>query len=304
MPAYANLVTFMNFVTQANPNFEKSGLVKSSLRPLINVLQNATGTATQVCQALRGIPVAKANRYIDALYYLLATYPGLPANAYMHLNLGALHQSNAAMYTRAVMPGDFNPVGAQNQRVFVTPNSASLNMPLEKFILSNSPAMTGIMLIHLSDFEPGMQMIFAGRSTIQHINSVLRVGRLRGCALCVLTMKANADVCADLLTEFNQFANVTRVYEPVHHMGSHDASFRNFAANHPNLIVMGFDACVCVFANVFGANEHMPNNGGFRPPLATLTNVIMSRAALVTLGTITVQTPSMGASEYGPLFNT
>jgi hypothetical protein len=38
--------------------------------------------------------------------------------------------------------------------------------------------------------------------------------------------------------------------------------------------------------------------------LASLANVVMSRAALVCNGPITCMSATMGQNEYGPLFNT
>ncbi len=300
MAVYAHLNNFLRSVRAANPTFEKHKT--SSLRPLINILNSPTGTANQVLNAVAALPTAKTARYLDALYYLLANYPGLPLNAASRLNMPALAKTNTARYTQTQMPNNFNPQGPQNGRVFVTPQSQFINCTVEQFILNNATT-TGILLIHLSSWQNGMDTTFNGRSVVQHITSVLRVGRLKGCPVCVLTMEADSDVCAEMRAEFNQFPAVTRVYEPNHHMGSSHQHFRDFVTARQNLVVMGFDACVCVFANVFGANEKMPDNS-YRPPLATLANVVMSRATLVTTGTVNSQSATMGAAEYGPLFNT
>jgi hypothetical protein len=300
VPAYANIQNFQNLVRAANPTFERRKA--SSLRPLITILESATGTANQVDQALSALAANKVGRYLDALYYLLATYPGLPANAATHLNIGALQKTNAVRYALTPMPHNFTPTGPQAGRVFVTPASGFLNQTVEQFILCNH-ANTGVLLIHLSGTQAGMDLVFNGRTVLKHMNSVLRVARLKGCQLCVLTMNASSDVCAELRAEYNQYANRVRVYEPHHHMGSIDANFRNFATAHTHVVVMGFDAGVCVFANVFGSDERMPDNS-YRAPLATLTNVVMSRATLVSNGNIWSQSATMGAAEYGPLFNT
>ncbi len=300
MAAYANINNFMRVVRAANPTFER--WVKSSLRPLIDVLNNPAGTPNQVCQAIAALQVVKVNRYIDALYYLLATYPGLPAHAATNLHLGPLLKTEAVRYQRTAMPGNFNPAGQQAGRVFVQPNPTTLGLTLEQYILANH-ANTGLLLIHLSDKEPGMERLFNGRSNLTHMASVLRVAVLKRCQVCVLTMDNKSDVCPVLRAEFSQAINPVRVYEPNKHMGSVHQAFRAFAAAHTNVVVMGFDAGICVFANVFGANETMPD-GSFRPALASLTNVVMSRAGLVSNGEVTsTASPTMGA-EYGPLFNT
>ena len=301
MPAYALLQNFMNMVHAANPTFERR--VRSSLRPLITILASPTGTAAQVSMAVGALPVDKVNRYLTPLYYLLATYPGLPMNAPTQLHMGVLGDANAARYPQTPMPGNFNPVGPPNQRVFVTPASASLGVTLEQFILLNH-ATTSVLLIHLSSVQAGMERMFNGRSTIEHINSVLQVARLKNCPLCVLTMEGGSDVCPALRAQFNLFPVRTRVYEPVHHTGLHLPAYINFATARPNLVVMGFDAGVCVFANAFGSSQTMGPGLGYCPPLATLADVIMSRAALVSNGTINSNSATFGQAEYGPLFNT
>jgi hypothetical protein len=301
-----NLTDFMQFVHTANPTYERR--VRSSLHNLVKILNDAMGNPNQVCNAIAALPADKVNKYIDALYYLLATYPGLPADACTHLHLGPLGKTNAVKYRRTPVPGNFNPVGQQNLRVFVKPQSKSLNRTVEQFILEHS-ANTSVILIHLSEADvAGMDTTFNNRSTLTHICSVLRVARLMNCPICALTMKANA-VCLPMQKEFDNFSNSVTVREPNSHVGSIHARFRNFARNRRNMVVMGFDACICVFANVFGANERMApryqdDQPPYRPPLVSLANIIMSRATLATGRDIAVQTPSYGQEEYGPLFNT
>jgi hypothetical protein len=301
MAVYAQVANFMIQVRSANLNYER--FTRSSLRPLLAVLNNVNGTAQQVCQAIAALPADKTLRYLDPLYYLLSNYPGLPANAATNLNLAPLSKTEAHYYSQVPMPGNFNPAGPQAGRVFATTqNILPLGLTLEQYIIENH-ALVGVLLIHLSDVVVGMELMFNGRSTLTHIKSVIRVARLMGCPLCCLTMKATADVCAPLAPEYNQVGGRVRVLEPRTHT-SNDVNFTTFVAAQQNLVVMGFDADVCVFANVFGSNE--PNPGpAFRPPLLTQTNIVMSRAALVSNRNISsIASPSMGANEYGPLFNT
>ena len=301
MPAYVQLATFKKFVLTANPTFQR--VKASSLAPLLAVLANVNGTAQQVGQAIAALPVAKVNRYLDALYYLLATYPGLPNNAVDNLHLGPLNQTAAVFYTQTAVPANYAPGAVQAQRVLVVPPSVARAQTIEQFLFHNRMT-TGIVLIHLSAVQPGMENVYNGRTTLAHMTSVLQDGRLLNCPVCVLTMDNANNLCHPLLAEYNSFANRTRVYEHGGHMGGISADFRNFAAARANLVVMGFDACVCVFANVFGANERMPPNNAYRPPLISMANVVMSRAALVTRDRISSTSRTMGEAEYGPLFNT
>lgn len=73
-----------------------------------------------------------------------------------------------------------------------------------------------------------------------------------------------------------------------------------FAQGKAAVVVMGFDADICVRANLFGAPDHLPA-GGLAPPLTSVANVVTSRALLVTGGTIY---PVNHLGAYGVLFNT
>jgi len=301
MPAYAHLPAFLALVRAANPSYER--WVRSSLRPLIAVLNSNTGTAQQVCAAVAALPAIKVARYLDALYFLLADYPAMPADPGAHLNLGALGKTQAHHYAQAVMPPNFNPIGAQNNRVFaVSPNILPLGQSVEQYILANH-ATVSVLLIHLSDHAEGMQRPYNGRTTLAHINSVLRVARVKGCPVCALTMKADREVCPPLATEYNLFVARTRLYEPLHHTSGH-VDFINFLTARANLVVMGFDGAICVPANLFGTNQTNPD-GTYLRPILTRTNVVLSRATLVINDNLSsVASPTMGAAEYGPLFNT
>lgn len=300
MPAFANMGNFRNFVAVANPNFER--WKRSSLRPLIAVLENQAGTPRQVVDAIADLPQADTKKYRDPLHYVLATYPGLPQNAADFMNIGVIPHTNAARYLRTPMPPNFHPFGQQADRVYVQPPSAFTNRTLEQFILSNR-RRTGVVMVHLSDDDDaGMDTDFDGRTCLAHMHSVLRVARWCGLPLSALSMNPNRYLNPILNAEFIQCPNRIATTELATHTGTHIQAFRQFAERHENLVVMGFDASVCVFANVFGANDKLPDLN-FRPPLVTLANVVMSRAALATAGPIQIQTPTFGVGEYGPLAN-
>lgn len=302
MTAYANVHAFMAMVRAANPTYER--WVRSSLRPLIAVLNANNGTAQQVCTAIAALPADKIARYLDPLYALLADYPGMPANAGAHLALGALNQTEAHLYSQVPLPGNFNPGAAlQANRVFaVSNNIIPCGQTVEQYILANANAVS-VLLIHLSDRQPGMERLFNGRDTLTHIVSVLRVARLRGCPVCALTMSNLRDVCNEMAQQYNLFANSTRIYEPAHHTSSH-ADFINFVTARPNLVVMGFDGAICVPANIFGTNQN-DAHGQLVRPLLTRANIVLSRATIVSNDNLSIiASSSMGQAEYGPLFST
>ncbi len=291
MARYQQLVAFTADVRRANPNFERTGLVRSSLRPLINVLNDANGTAIQVQQALQGLAAVKAAKYREAIWYLQATYPGLPA---MTIPIGNLGKTRAARFTQTALPGNYDPSARPPRRN--RPPSAWLNLTIEQWLLT-TPGTKGILLIHLSAYQAPMDDRFNDRRVVDHINSVLRVGRLCGCDLLCLYMHGGP-VCPELADAANAYGtSKTDLCIANYHMGGRSPIYRTFAATHNNVVVMGFDANVCVNANLFGSPERMPDNS-FVPPLTSLTNVVTSRAVLVTAGQIF---PFDNQQEYGVL---
>lgn len=292
MPAYQKMQGFMQRVNAANPSFEK--WKTSSLRPLINILNNNNGTLQQVRNALALLPSAKANKYKKALYYLLENYPGLASYA-ASVNFGALGKLNAARFTQTALPNPYNPSGATGDRV-VAP-SAFLNMTVEQFLFANANA--GVILIHLSKHDAGMDMTFNGDSCIDHIASVLRVTRKMNRGLCILYME-DPPVVAALQAEVNGHNNKVLALEKRQHMGARNQQFLNFVNGHNPVVVMGFDATICVEANLFGAADRM-DDGSWCHPLTSLTDVVTSRAVLVTTGTIF---PKRNVGQWGVLYNT
>ncbi len=301
MPVYAYINPFMGLVRTANPTFER--VKRSSLRPLIDILNSPAGNAAAVRPLITALPVDKTNQYLEALYYLFATYPGLAAHA-ADLHLAQDDTTEAVRYPLTAVPGNFRPADqhARNQ-IFVTPVSARTGLTLEQYILING-ATTSVELIHLSSHQPPMDQVFAGKSCVNHIKSVLQVANWMGCPVCCLTMEAGSNVTPELRVVYNG-SNSTRALVQDGHMGTIDAGLRNFVTQRANLVVMGFDGSVCVFANVFGGNEYMAPltpifTPPFRPPLASLANVVMSRAGIVSNGPLySPASSTFGNAEYG-----
>jgi len=292
MAAYQNIQTFIQRAKNVNPNFER--FKQSSLRPLIAVLRDINGSLTQVRAALAALPPVKANKYKEAIYYLLGDYPGLwpfPRS----VNFGPLDKLNAAEFSKTDLPQGYNPARPQFDRI-VAP-SRFLNLTVEQYLISNPG--TGVILIHLSGHDAGMDMVFNGEKCINHIKSVLRVANDNKRDLCILYME-EPPVLAALQDEVAASANKTHVLVKEQHMGARHPWFLGFAQRHSHVVVMGFDATICVEANLFGAEEKM-EDGSLVPPLATLSNVVTSRAVLVTTGTIF---PKINKGQWGCLHAT
>ncbi|MGO9271789.1 MAG: hypothetical protein ACLQOO_16255 [Terriglobia bacterium] len=278
MAAYQNTQGFIQRAKDANPSFER--FKKSSLRPLIDVLKDTNGSLQRVRTALAALPPAKANEYKDAIYYLLGDYSGLwpfPRS----VNFGPLDKLNAAEFSRTDLPQGYDPSRPQYDRI-VAP-SRFLNLTVEQYLISNPG--TGVILIHLSKHDAGMDMVFNGEKCIDHIKSVLRVANDNKRDLCILYME-EPPVLSALQAEVAASVNKVHVLVKQQHMGGRHPWFLGFAQRHNHVVVMGFDATVCVEANLFGTAETM-DDGSFVPPLTTISNVVTSRAVLVTTGTLT-----------------
>lgn len=291
MPKYEKIDVFMAFVKGVNPRFEK--VKTSSLRPLINILNSDNGTAGQVGQALSALPGAKATKYRKVLYYLLASYPGLDAYA-QNITFANLGKLNAAEFSKTLLPDGYDPQLPKLDRI--VPPSRSLNRTVEQYLFSNPKA--GIILIHMSDHDPGMDQVFEGEKCLDHIRSVLQVAKLMRCELCTLYMKDDLPVLPALASEYAELKSkctVTEVLEKNKHMGTTTQTFLQFAQNHKELVVIGFDGVICVPANMFGAAEKT-SSGSWAPPLTTLSTIVTSRAIIVSAGQIytTYPKPSWG----------
>ncbi len=303
MPQYRRINEFLQRVHQANTRYER--VKRSSLRPLLAILNNHTGTSQQVRQAIATLAATadanyrnKANKYKEALYFLQRTYPIAPGQR-ISVNPQA---SRAVLYNRTAMPPNFNAYG--HGMYHNTARVVSLNNMMNKTVeeyLYTVPGHKGIVLIHLGSFQAPMSTRIDGWPVLSHMKSVLRVARDVNCNICVLHMGGNPEVCPELANEVNAFGNRVVVHEVGnHHMGNHHQAFRNFVRRHSSVVVMGFDADICVRANLFGTTEYFPDHRTV-PPIISMTNVITSRALLVTTGTIN---PVGHQGEYGQLYGT
>ena len=310
MPVYPALhkTEFLRLVRVANPTYNR--VKTSSLAPLITVLDSATGNAAQVAAAITNIRAAadatyvnKANKYRQALTYLQRTYP-VPLGQWVPLGAS---RARAVRYTQAPMPLNFNPhgPGMYNNVQRVVPASAwegAVAQSVEDFIY-RSIVPVGAVLIHVDAHQGGMDTLIDGVTVLTHMKRVLRAIADRGWGACALHIGATPPVLPALQPEFNACPAHPAVNETGHrHMGGAHAAFNNFVTGYATVIMMGFDADVCVRANLFGATEYPVNPLGGPPapntpalaPVCTQADVVTSRAVLVTPGTI-------GIADYGPI---
>lgn len=295
-----DLEVFMDLIFSANPTFNrlKNSSIKELCRllnePFLSELQLALDSthirSPEVSSCIDRIPPHKRYKYRDALWYLMANVPTLP-----YKPMFLVHpKTDAAIYFKKPLSPTYNPDG--RPKILNKPLSQFKGQTVEEFLIQNGKE-TGILSIHLSSFEPPMNDIFDNRKVVDHMKSVLRIGCSVGSELLCLYM-SERPICEELSKEANSFKSkkIDLLVTP-HHMGGGDERYRQFAQRNKYIVVMGFDACICVNANIFGAGDKMPD-GSFVPPLSSMTNVITSRSLLVTDGQVF---PVNNQNEYGVL---
>jgi hypothetical protein len=326
MPKYPafQMTEFRRLLVQANPTVE-SGLAakafgKSSLQPLMEILNSDKGTADQVRAQLQllagtrdGVYGSKANKYKQALYYLELTYPiaigqrvGVGADKARAVILHKSGRQPSVKTWRKYVKDDarsWAPEAKDGMELATATRIEGVPGTVEEFIL-NEPAQTGVIMIHLQGFQDSMNRVYDGWKALDHMRSVLRVAAAVKLRLLVLKVAQGDAVCAELKPALAGFGEVREVYV-ARHSGFHDASYREFVGGLRNVVVMGFDADVCVHINVFGGpelldatDEERRTNAPSRPVGALLSevNVITSRPLLVARGFNGV----VDRAEYGP----
>jgi hypothetical protein len=299
MPAYARVAEFTALVREAHPGFR---LAASSLGALFTVLNDANGQAAQVVQAINAMPAAKRARYRQPLYFLAATYPAL--NRHL-LHWHAPGRANAAMYARIGRPDNYQATHVGFRPL--VPESALLGRSLEAYLLNTE--RVGVLLVHLEGVHDGYETLVEGLPVSSHIASVLRVARAMGCSIRNLTQQSRPLV-VPLAAVVQGYVEYEAVNVPEGHMGTRAEAIRTFAAGCDSLVVCGFDAEVCVMANIFGSPEVFEPQPGnlpqgvltrFLPPLVSICDVVTSRAVVVTSNNVIF--PTTNHREYGPLLN-
>jgi hypothetical protein len=155
--------------------------------------------------------------------------------------------------------------------------------------------------------QPGFDTVLEGARVIDHVVSVLTVARELNCPIAVLT-QGGAPLEQRLEAAITGYGHRSDILVTPGHMGAKNPAYGQFAAACDSVLVMGFDANVCVFANIFGSMEFHPlplgaPQGTIPPviePLITMCDVVTSRAVVVTSNPAI--SPANHKGEYGPLF--
>lgn len=266
-----------------------------------------------------GLYRTKANKYKDALYHIVQT--GNIPNLVNDFAVGGMNTTRAYRFGQTNVPANFNPAQAGPPVANVhriVPAGAWVNpsMTVEDYVARGNA--DGIFIIHMQGNQAAFMERFDGWTSLQHMNSVLRVAKRRNVPIYELNMQAGPNA----LDEVNNYTAALRTtgLVPQAHSGQHDPNFNAWLGGKNKVVVMGFDAIVCVDANLFGSNDPIaqahgvgpshvyPANGiivalrntlvNFARPLVSVTNVVTSRALVATTGSLN---PPNHVGQYGAL---
>lgn len=303
MPAFAHLDQFTTWVRRCNPGFTKS---RSSLKKLFAELESDDFKPFLANKHIRELSQPKTERYLDALHYLLHRVPEIPYSA---LNLGGQPKARAARFPQAALPHGFgNPVAPKDLYRPRTPVTGApgtlMTVSLNEYLLRTGDDL-GIVLIHLGTEVEEMKLEVEGKTAAEHVSHALNIAAIRGHPARSLLLKPSEPaVCALLKPAWDRLTDKARIVREHGHMGTKMQAFTDFVTAHGVCVVMGYDATICVHANLFGAAEYSGDtDSGFRPltPITALADVVTARTVLMVRGTLH---PKTGGNEYGPLTGT
>ncbi|WCN12665.1 hypothetical protein GV054_06380 [Marinomonas mediterranea] len=293
MPRYRHFADFKRLVKHANSHFETH--LRSGIHDLIEVLQDENCNLTRVQEALSQVNATRIRKYREALWFLQASYPGLKLRT---LNIGEKGKAEAVKFSRMPLTAAYDPAAIPPVRH--NPPSNALGKTVEEWLINYTGSVL-IVAVHLSKYIQNMDDVFNERSVRDHMKSVLRIGNLTGAELACLHIKPKP-LCDELEVEARHYgARRHNFLTPRYHMGTTHAGFRALCTGKDAVVVMGFDANICVNANLFGTNEPAAGGVGVATPLTAIADVVTSRSVLVTDGVIC---PAMGGREWGPLYLT
>ncbi|MFO7854135.1 MAG: hypothetical protein R6V44_02735 [Paracoccaceae bacterium] len=304
---YANLQDFMVRVRRANPNYEH--VVRSSLHGLVGYLSSPGFAPAGVPSRVVAVPAGKRRKYREAMHRLIvdvtplsysvvfgAEGPQRRAVRFAHVAQAQWPDVFARTYDTVEALGQSGDAYAQAVVAGAPPALATADS-VEQFMIENA-GTTGVVMIHLNDTQAGYARAIDGQRTIEHVISVLRVAEMLDMPVMNLAQnQALPPVAPELVPVWNDLRNKRTVVQPHGHMGDGDPAFNLWAERLQNVVVTGYDAEVCVHANIFGAPEHSRSDDrrGIRRlrPLTTVANVISSRAIVVSTGAV-IAKPEFG----------
>lgn len=180
-----------------------------------------------------------------------------------------------------------------------------IGVSVEDYMEDNSNT-TRMLLIHLGQPQEDMNHKWDGATALQHMNSVISKAAQKGVPICILrdphsgvrgqnVPKPVDAVCDGLRHAIGQVPgnNVWVADGGGQHSAFHDPKFQGWVdlEEVKTVIVMGFDADICVRGNVFGVSEKAEgvNPPSLVPALLNFADVLTSRPLLSGGGAGTIQ---------------
>jgi hypothetical protein len=280
-------------------SWHSDGALKS-----LGALLRSDSSVDQVVKAIAALAKAKRTKYKAAIAFLENTFPIPPNRRVSQVGAGV----EAIRYLQnPVRPTlDFTaPNVLKSLKMTRSTAQIPLGMSVLDFMRDNS-ASTRLLLIHLGTSQVDMDYRWDDKSALEHMNDVLRKAAEHQIHVCILRdphkgvrgqnvpTAANA-VCDGLRDAVGKIPG-THVWVAdggENHSAFHDPAYENWVTTGgvKNVVVMGFDADVCVRGNVFGIaetvlNAHPPSAV---PALINFVNVVTARPLLAVGKTGAVQ---------------
>jgi hypothetical protein len=312
---------FMDLAIAADPRLPialKKTIGQSKLKPLVDLLQQEKCDVVKIRACLERLAkesdsnyATKANKYKKAIYYVERTYPGFTPADRISVRPQA---SEAAMFLKEYegVPSS-PPQGDTSWKPFVRESGEAmwgphidptkfkdehrahgkvqrLGMTVEDYLLKH-PNEAILLIIHMQNKPNGADKPWDGSPAEDHILSVVQVAQALGVPLCILRFPIpRHDLYPGLGHKMPNF-NTTRISQNEHSCVAHE-DFRRLLVGKRTVVVLGYQADVCVSANVFGStqlmeapvrriDERAPRpTPTLVPALVNIANVVTSRPML------------------------
>ncbi len=240
--------------------------------------------------------IDKLRKYRKAIAYLENTFPISPGLRQAPIGAGVeavRYVQNPVRPTATFTHGNLNFGSLQ---LSMSSAKIGLDQTVTEYIEANA-ASTRVLLIHLGGAQADMPHNWDGASALDHMNAVLNAAAENHVHVCILRDPHNGvrgqnlptpvnAVCAGLQNAVGAIPG-THVWVAdggTHHSAFHDPAFQAWInpGGVTAVVVIGFDADICVRGNVFGVAEQAANVLPLAvvPALINFTDVITSRPLL------------------------
>jgi len=240
--------------------------------------------------------ISKLRKYRKAIAFLENTFPIAPG--LRQAPVGAGIESIRYVQNPTRPTATFNNGNINYGSIQLTKSTAQigLDMTVTEYIEANANT-TRLVLIRLGGHQGDMNHAWDGATALDHMNAVLYAATENGVHVCILRDPHNGvrgqnvptpvnAVCAGLQTAVGAIpgTDIWVADGGGQHSAFHDPAYQTWvtAAGVTAVIVMGFDADICVRGNVFGIAEPAANAAppGLVPALINFTDVVTSRPLL------------------------